>query len=175
MKTVGALSCPCVCLCIALLPAIVIIASLWRIFEKAGQPGWAALVPFYNTYVLTVEVARKDIIWFVLMFVPFVNLAAVIVVYLEVSRKFGYDVGFAIGLFFLPFIFIPILAFSDARYRGRRVRELYDDDDEFGDRYRSRDNDAEYDDDFRLRRRRRQSDDEFKEDEDEDDWPRRKR
>lgn len=178
MKTVGALGCSFVCITLALLPAVLIIASLWRVFEKAGQPGWAALVPFYNTYVLTVEVARKDIVWFILLFVPFVNLVAVIVVYLEISRKFGYDVGFAIGLLFLPFIFFPILAYGDARYRRRRIRELYEDDDEFGDRYNSYDDDeVEEIEDFGPRRRQQRPHDvnEVENDEDEDDRPRRKR
>src|SRR5262245_10714743 len=104
-QQVGALACPLICLLPILAGAIFIIASFWKLFEKAGQPGWAALIPIYNTYVLTCEVAKKEVIWFVLSFIPFVNIVAAIIVAIEVARKFGQSEAYGLGLFFLPFIF----------------------------------------------------------------------
>lgn len=97
---------------VELLIAVVIIVSLWRVFEKAGQPGWAAIVPIYNGYVLC-EIAGKPGWWVVLFFVPIANIVVAILVGLGIAEEFGRGVGFAIGLILLPFIFYPILAFTD--------------------------------------------------------------
>lgn len=96
---------------------IVMIASMWRLFEKAGQPGWAAIIPFYNVYVLLL-VAGKPGWWLILFLIPFVNLVIAILAALGVAENFGKGVGYAIGLIFLPFIFYPVLAFGDAQYSG---------------------------------------------------------
>lgn len=96
--------------------ALVVIAGQWKIFEKAGQPGWAAIIPIYNTWVLVVEVADRDALWFILsIFVPF----AIVVPMIDVAENFGKGTGYGLGLAFLPFIFYPLLGFSDARYQGR--------------------------------------------------------
>jgi hypothetical protein len=97
---------------------VVIIAGMWKVFEKAGQPGWAAVVPFYNVYVLTIHIAKKEILWFVLWFVPFVNIVAAIIVSIEVAKKFGKSELFGVGLALLGFIFYPMLGFGDAQYQG---------------------------------------------------------
>jgi hypothetical protein len=94
---------------------IVVIAGMWKVFEKAGQPGWAAIVPFYNLYVLT-QIAGREILWFILLLIPLVNIIAGIMISIDVARKFGKGTGFGLGLAFLPFIFYPILGFGDARY-----------------------------------------------------------
>jgi len=112
-----------------------IIAGMWKVFEKAGQPGWAAIVPIYNGYVLTCEIAKKDIVWFlVITFVPFVGLVAWILVAMEVGKKFGKEGGYGVGLALLPFIFFPMLGFSDAQYQGSSKsggkRSKYADEDE---------------------------------------------
>lgn len=98
-----------------------VIAGFWKIFEKAGQAGWKALIPFYNMYVLTCEIAKKEILWFILLFVPFVGIVASILIMIELARKFGKSELFGIGLAFLSPIFIPILGFGSAQYQ-RRVR-----------------------------------------------------
>jgi len=122
-------------LCGVILPlafVVLIIASLWKVFEKAGQPGWAAIVPIYNIYVLTCEIAKKEILWFILFFIPLVNIVASVVVSIEVAKKFGKSELFGIGLAFLGFIFYPMLAFGDAKYQGATSRsggKGYDDDD----------------------------------------------
>jgi hypothetical protein len=99
------------------LVAIVMIAAMWRVFTKAGQTGWAILIPIYNGYVL-LQVAGKPGWWLLLMLIPFVNIIIGIVVSVAVAEKFGKGVGFAIGLILLPIIFFPILGFGSAQYNG---------------------------------------------------------
>ena len=94
---------------------LLIVISLWKIFVKAGKPGWAAIVPIYNLIVL-IEICCKPLWWFILLLIPFVNIIVLIILYVELAKRFGKGVGFAIGLLILPFIFFPVLAFSDAKY-----------------------------------------------------------
>ena len=93
------------------------IASLWKIYTKAGQPGWAAIVPIYNVIVL-MNIVGRPVWWVVLMFIPFVSIVIAIIVCIDLARSFGKDMGFAIGMVLLSFIFLPMLAFGDARYVG---------------------------------------------------------
>jgi hypothetical protein len=90
---------------------------LGLVFQKAGQPLWAGFVPLYNTYILLKIVGRPGW-WLIFYFIPILNLIFTIIVYLDLAKSFGKGVGFALGLIILSFIFIPILAFSDARYLG---------------------------------------------------------
>src|SRR5947209_4055441 len=92
------------------------VAVGWKIFVKAGQPGWAAIVPIYNIIVLMKEVG-KPAWWFVLMFIPVVNFVIAIIVSIELAKRFGKGVGFGLGLAFLGIIFAPILAFGSAQYQ----------------------------------------------------------
>jgi len=101
----------------SLLVSILYIVSLWKIFAKAGKPGWASIVPIYNVIVM-LEITGKPIWWIILLFIPVVNLVISIIVIVELANKFGKSGGFAVGLIFLPVIFYPILAFSDAKYIG---------------------------------------------------------
>jgi hypothetical protein len=94
------------------------VAGFWVTFTKAGQPGWAAIIPFYNLYVLLKVVGRPGW-WLILYFIPFLNFVIHIIVMLDLAKSFRQGTGFAIGLIFLPFIFIPILGFGDASYAGR--------------------------------------------------------
>jgi uncharacterized protein DUF5684 len=94
---------------------VVVIAGMWKVFVKAGHPGWAAIVPFYNLYILTL-IAGREILWFILLLIPVVNVIAAIMISLDIARKFGQGTGFGIGLAFLPFIFYPILGFGSAQY-----------------------------------------------------------
>jgi hypothetical protein len=93
------------------------IASLWVIFTKAGQPGWAALVPIYNVIVL-LQIVGRPVWWVVLMLIPCVGIVVSVLVILDLAKSFGQSVGFAVGMLLLPFVFMPMLAFGDARYRG---------------------------------------------------------
>lgn len=92
--------------------SLIMIISLWKIFTKGNKPGWASLIPFYNMIVLT-QIADLSIVYFILLLVPIVNIYAIIKIYINIAKKFGKSSSFAIGLFFLPIIFFPILAFSD--------------------------------------------------------------
>ena len=96
---------------------VLIVAAMWKIFVKAGKPGWAAIIPIYNLIVL-LEIAGRPLWWFLLMLIPLVNLVMFIIVAVDVARKFGKGVGFAIGMLILPFIFYPMLAWGDAQYNA---------------------------------------------------------
>jgi Family of unknown function (DUF5684) len=96
---------------------IVVIAGLWKTFEKAGKPGWGAIIPIYNI-ILLLEIAGRPLWWFFLMLIPFVNVVVAIIVAIDVARNFGKGAGFGLGLALLSFIFYPILGFGDAQYQG---------------------------------------------------------
>jgi len=92
------------------------VAVMWKIFAKAGEPGWACLIPIYNTCVM-LKIAGKPMWWFFLLLIPLVNIVIAILAAIGLANKFGKGGGFAVGLIFLPFIFYPILAFGDAEYQ----------------------------------------------------------
>lgn len=96
------------------------IISMWKIFVKANQPGWAALVPFYNYYVM-VEIAKKPTWWFGMMFVPLANFVFIIMIINGMVKNFGKSEGFTVGVIFLPYVFFPILAFGNAKYIGSEI------------------------------------------------------
>jgi hypothetical protein len=91
------------------------IYCMWRIFVKAGKPGWTAIVPIYNVLV-ELEIVGRPWWWLLLMFVPGVNVVVGIIIMLDLARVFGRSSSFGIGLILLPFIFIPILGLGDAEY-----------------------------------------------------------
>ena len=91
------------------------IAALWQVFVKAGRPGWAAIIPFYNYYVLLKIVGRPGW-WLILYFIPIVNIIVWIIVAIDLAKSFAKSTAFAVGLIFLAFIFIPILGFGPATY-----------------------------------------------------------
>jgi hypothetical protein len=96
---------------------IFIIAGVWKTFAKAGQPGWAAIIPIYNVYIM-LKIAGKPGWWLLLFFVPLVNIVIAIIVAIEIAKAFGKGTGFGLGLAFLGFIFYPILGFGDATHKG---------------------------------------------------------
>ena len=105
--------------------AVFEIAALWKVFVKAGQPGWAAIIPIYNLYILLKVIGRPA--WWLLLFivgiiVPFVGwillIVISIIIAIDLARSFAKSSGFAVGLFLLPFVFIPILGFGESRYAG---------------------------------------------------------
>jgi hypothetical protein len=101
---------------------VFIIASIWKTFEKADHPGWAAIVPFYNFYIMTL-IAKKPSWWIALLLIPIVNVVALILLNIEIAKNFGKDTGFGVGLALLGFIFWPILGFGDAVYEGAEMNE----------------------------------------------------
>lgn len=99
--------------------AVVAIVAMWKIFTKANKPGWAAIVPFYNLYT-EFEIAGMNGWMFLLLLIPIVNIIVAIMLYVNLAKAFGKSTGFAIGLIFLNFIFMLILAFSSAEYVGNQ-------------------------------------------------------
>lgn len=103
----------------ALLLGVITIAGMWKVFDKAGQPGWAAIVPIFNLYILT-KIVNKPGYWTVLMLIPYLNLIWAIWTYNLTSKAFGKDEGFTVGLVLLPFVFWPVLGFGSAQYEGNK-------------------------------------------------------
>lgn len=101
----------------AFVVAILLIASVWKVFTKAGQPGWASIVPIYNLYVM-LQIAGKPVWWLILFLIPLVNLVIACLLTIGIAEKFGKGTGFGLGLMFFGFIFYPILGFGDAVYQG---------------------------------------------------------
>ncbi|MFB6146553.1 MAG: DUF5684 domain-containing protein [Halobacteriaceae archaeon] len=98
--------------------AVAVVAGTWKTFEKADQPGWAALVPIYNLYVM-LDIGDEAWWWLlVILFVPVVNLYGLYRMFRGVADAFGQGLGFALGLWFLGFVFFPLLGFGDYTYQG---------------------------------------------------------
>ena len=97
--------------------AVIYIAAHWRIYEKAGKPGWACIIPIYNIIVL-LEIVGKPWWWLLLMLIPIVNIIFAVWMTNLLSKSFGKSEGFTVGLIFLGFIFYPILGFGNAEYKG---------------------------------------------------------
>lgn len=95
----------------------IVLASLWKLFTKAGKPGWAALIPIYNVIVL-MQIVGRPIWWFVLLLIPLVNIVFSIILAHDTSKSYGHGVGMTLLLIFLPFIGYPVLAFGNASYVG---------------------------------------------------------
>ena len=98
-------------LILSMVLSILMIVSLWKIFKKAGKPGWASIIPIYNIYIMC-EIAEKEW-WYVLLYcVPFANIYAMIVLYNGMAKRFGKSGGFVAGMILLPVVFFPMLAFG---------------------------------------------------------------
>jgi len=96
----------------------VFIAGMWKTFVKAGQPGWAAIIPFYNIYVLT-QIVGRPAWWLVLCLIPLVNFVFMAILSIDIAKSFGKDAVFGfVLLFFLGGIGYLILGFGSARYLG---------------------------------------------------------
>ena len=94
---------------------LVILAAQWAVFEKAKQPGWAAIIPIYGTLIF-LKVANRPWWWIFLFLIPIVGLVYGIMATHQISKAFGKGTGFTVGLVLLPFVFYPILAFSSDKY-----------------------------------------------------------
>lgn len=94
---------------------VLLFAGLWKVFEKAGKPGWAGIIPIYNLYVL-VKISGNAWYWFALFFVPVINFFATLKVSIDIAGKFNKGILFGLGLTFLSFIFYPLLGFGGYQY-----------------------------------------------------------
>ena len=105
------------CLIPMIIVWVITVIGLWKVFEKAGKPGWAAIIPIYN-YIVMLEIVGKPIWWIFLFLVPCINIVFLIWTINLLSKSFGQSEGFTIGIIILPFIFIPILGFGNYKYLG---------------------------------------------------------
>ena len=96
---------------------------MWKMFTKAGQPGWASIIPIYNIYIWC-KIVGRPWWWILLMLIPFVNFIICIILCIDLAKSFGKGVGFGLGLAFLGIIFFPILGFGSAQYQGPSAGSL---------------------------------------------------
>lgn len=100
---------------------ILLVIAMWKVFTKAGKPGWASIIPVYNVVVMFQIIGLNP--WLLLLYlIPIVNFVVAIVFSImqasRLSKAFGKGTGFAFGLFFLNPIFLLILGFGDSKYIG---------------------------------------------------------
>jgi hypothetical protein len=113
---------------VGIIVAVLMIASMWKLFEKAGKPGWAAIVPIYNTVVM-LEIGRKPVWWILLMLIPYVGIIWGIWAMNMFVKAYGKTEAFTVGIIFLPFLFLPMLAFSDdTRYVYGEEENFFEED-----------------------------------------------
>jgi hypothetical protein len=100
-----------------LIAGVICAVGMWKIFEKAGKPGWASLIPIYNLIVL-LEIIGKPMWWLLVIFFPCTTFIFLIWALNLLSKSFGQSEGFTIGLVILPYVFFPILGFGNYQYIG---------------------------------------------------------
>lgn len=105
------------CFCSGIIFLLLVI-GLWKVFEKAGEPGWAAIIPIYNLYIV-LKIIGRPWWWLLLMLIPFVNIVISIIVAIDLAKSFGKDAAYGIILLWLfSVIGYIVLGFSDAQYLG---------------------------------------------------------
>jgi hypothetical protein len=90
------------------------VVGLYKIFEKMGEAGWKALVPFMNVYVWS---KKLNMTWW-FMFIPFLNIYLLVMLAFNTAKAFGKSAGYGIGMVFAPFVFYPMLGFSEDKFIG---------------------------------------------------------
>jgi len=110
------------CLIPIIIVSAITIIGQWKVYTKAGKPGWACIIPIYNLIVM-LEIVGKPIWWIILFFIPCVNFIFIIWTLNLLSKSFGQSEGFTIGLLFLGFVFWPILGFGSYQYLGPSAAE----------------------------------------------------
>ena len=98
-----------------LLVMVVLVVSMWKIYVKCGESGWACLVPIYNLVVFLRMARRKLFPSIILCFIPIVNIYITYAINKSIAERLREQPsdGFAVGMTLLPFIFLPVLAFGD--------------------------------------------------------------
>ncbi|MCA9304467.1 MAG: hypothetical protein KC996_10125 [Phycisphaerales bacterium] len=102
---------------LVLVALLVMAIGMWKVFSKAGHPGWAAFIPILNLYFLCKTAGRPGW-WLILLFIPLVQFVIFIVLIFDLAKVFGKGLGFALGLLFFGFIFFPILGLGKSEYRN---------------------------------------------------------
>jgi hypothetical protein len=96
---------------------VLVVAGLWRVFTKAGEAGWKAIIPIWNVLVV-LRIVGRPLWWIILLLIPLVGFIVWLIVSLDLAKSFGKGSGFGVGLWLLSFIFVPILGFGSATYQG---------------------------------------------------------
>jgi Family of unknown function (DUF5684) len=105
-------------LLVMLAVAVVFIIGLWKVFTKAGQPGWACLIPIYNAYIM-IKIAGRPGWWLLMLLIPLVNIVFCILLSIDVAKAFGQSTGFGVVLLFLlGGIGYLVLGFGNYSYVG---------------------------------------------------------
>lgn len=108
-----------------LVATVVMVVALWKLFTKAGKPGWAAIVPIYNVAVM-LEISGRPVWWLVLFLVPIFGTWIGIVMMLDFVRSYGKSMGFGVVSVFFPYVTLPIMAFDKSKYVGPAAKGLAD-------------------------------------------------
>jgi hypothetical protein len=87
----------------------------WKVFVKAGEPGWGIFVPIYNLYLIC-KIAGRPEWWLILFFIPLINIVFGLIIAMDIAKAFSKSSGFGIGLWLFGFIFVPILGYGSAQY-----------------------------------------------------------
>ncbi len=113
---------------LSLIIYIILVAGMWKMFEKAGLAGWKAIIPIYNIYLETVYIAKREWWFIILYFIPIVNIFAMLKVHKEIAKNFGISspLAFSFGLTFLSFIFYPILGFGNYNFIDEDYADIID-------------------------------------------------
>ena len=106
-----------VVLLIELVILLVFVIGGWKAFSKAGQPGWSVIIPIYNL-IVWMQICGRPVWWFILMLIPLVNIIISLIVCIDFAKSYGKGAGFGVGMWFFPFIFLPIIGFGSATYQG---------------------------------------------------------
>lgn len=106
-----------VILAISLAFTVLMVASIWKLFTTAGEPGWAARIPIYDLYIM-MKIGNNPAWYLLLLFIPFVNIYISVEIHIDLAKAYGEGLGMGLGLAFLPIIFFPLLAFGDYPYTG---------------------------------------------------------
>ena len=100
-----------------LIVGVLMVVSMWKMFTKAGKPGWASIIPIYNLVVM-LQILGRPVWWILLFFIPFVNIVMAIIISIDTAKAYGKDPVFAIVLLLFPYVGYPILGFGSAKYVG---------------------------------------------------------
>lgn len=100
---------------IAVAAVVFYVISVWKLYTKAGRPGWAILVPFYG-WIEFFNIAWGNGAVFLFMFAPGINILVAILTVQKLSEAYGHGLGYTLGLFFFPYVFIPVLAFGKSKH-----------------------------------------------------------
>lgn len=102
---------------------LISILPMWKIFEKAGEDGWKAIIPIYDTVIL-LKICGLNPWLVILSFIPYVSFILAIIIWYNLAKAFGKGIGFTLGLIFLDLIFLFILAFGSAEYTNPNIYDV---------------------------------------------------